>query len=310
MGRILACYTDYCLGALTETRRLHLSCAPVETKCAYDLTYLEAIDRMKRLRRCMSTLGLPPVKKFGEGIETVELNRKLQNVRSNFLKQMASRLVAVAVKHDCRVIVLEALEGYDKAMNSKSENRLVALWSPKSMRAAIENAAGWHGIYVTDVNEEHTSQIHFESGEFGYRPTQDDAITARKQGVTLSSANLYYEDGDEIKTVDADINASANIARRAVRHHTDMRKVHRNTLERLAGVRAAKSEGDESKRVQGLLAYHYGTAKQGAKTLLAQCGDAKCLYFSPRDGWMSASEHMRRRNALKGKVIAVQSAKV
>ena len=298
-GKLLTRYARHRMAELSVERRNHFNRGGVVTKFAHDLPFMEILEALKRMSRAVASLGLPP-RKFGEGIETPELNRRLKNVRDNFRRQTAARLVERAVEHKCDVIVMEALKGYSMDLNSRDENKLKALWSPQEMRKVIENAAAWHGIQVAEVDEAHTTQIHAESRVFGFVPTPREIKVAKENGVQLSASFFYYLADGCARKIDNDVNASQNIALRAIRQHTDVRRISRRQLDLLS----TRSNGEIPKRLAGVLTYHFGGVKAGTKALsskLTQGPDD--LYLRAKGEWVPGKAFNAERKRLSSSII-------
>jgi IS605 OrfB family transposase len=201
----------------------------IDQKFNNDFLWLKCIQAMKKLKKSLSYLGTDNDR---TPIETKELSRYFKNVQENFMKQMTSQIVKTAKDNNCQFIVLEELDWGDD--NTKRDNELTALWSPKAFVEKVENASMWFNIRVVTVDPNHTSQVHYETDSFGYR-----------QGETL-----YYEQDGVIKTTHADINASKNIAGRFLMRHKNRYKV---AIGKYSGATVKKSDKTDRRNTGKLI---------------------------------------------------------
>ena len=83
------------------------------------------------------------------------------------------------------------------------------MWNCGRIKFHIENMAKDYGISVVEIDEYETSQIHYDTQNYGYRDENNAEI-------------LWYKDVDgEVKPSHADKNAAINIAMRFLSQHTN-----------------------------------------------------------------------------------------
>ena len=272
LGNLLINYVDLMFGVIKEQRRMHLKDQIVQSKFSQEFHWLRIMEQMKRTHRSISYLGTDNSR---TPIVQKNLTGYYNNCKDNFLKQIASAIVEIAQANDCKVIVMEDLNGPSKTLMSREENFLQAFWSPARIKGAIENAAQWYGIEVAEVSESQTSRVHHQSGRFGYR----------------SGADFYYLDAKgAVQTVNADINAAMNIAARFVSRHTDLRQAYPKSI-----------SDDQGKRTKGFLTHHFGTVNK-ALEYFKGVDSKNALWYRDGSEWITLAQRNERVDAIKALV--------
>ena len=230
----------------------------LENKQLNDFYWLKAIEKFPRLLKSMSYLGTDNNR---TPITMDSFNKYFNNVKQNFMKQIASAIVRKALDYDCSVIAIEDLDlpSKDNTMSGKDMS-LFTLWSPKMFLDKLVNASMIHNIRVVGVDPKFTSQVHYESGSFGYR----------------NGEVLKYLTEDGIKQTHADINASKNILGRFASRHGDLNRIFVGNL--TGWKKKSKEDGEDisSVRVKGKLSKDFGSlaiAKQFFKNEEALRGE-------------------------------------
>ena len=281
IGNIMLKYAKLMRGEITERRRMHLLTETVESKIDQEFLWLNILELEKRVCRSLSYLGTSNSR---ESIVMNRLTSYYTNCKENFLKQLAARIVQVAKLNGCNTIVMEALKGSNKSLNSKQQNFLEAFWSVAKIKSTIINAAEWYGIKVEEVNESQTSRVSFDTGTFGHR----------------DGAHLYYLSADgTLQETHADINAAKNILTRWTTRHTNLHQVSLSTL--------VTSEDNQNKRLKGFLTTKFGSVREGKDFLTALGANGDPYYLDGLE-WISKKERKERVDAIKAQVLA--SAKV
>lgn len=264
-GSILLKYISLKFHKTKERRKFHLREQDSGSKLDADLIWVRIIRDLKKVKTSISYLGLPP---GSSGLfDFSKLREYLASCRTNLLKQIAARVVQVAKEQQCDIIALESLRFQNRGDNRKSENEMLALWSPKIIQEAIKNRAEWEGILIKDVDERFTSQVHFETQQQGYR----------------EGGTLYYEEDGEIKSVHADINAAKNIAHRLLTRHLELP--------------FADLSNGESKRMKALLAKHFGSTREARKQLEPLHEEGRV--YRHGDRWISPSERKKIKEKIQ-----------
>lgn len=271
VGNMVLRYIKRRYGELINQRKFHLRTNSVDTKLQQEFKWLSILDGMKRLSRAFNYLGTDNTRTPITLDSMVDYNT---GCKDNFLKQIASAIVKVAVDNKCNVIVLEDLGNKNKSLNKRDENFLQSLWSPQRIKGAIENAANWHGIAVAEVSESQTSQVHYESGTFGHRDKK----------------NLFYKnEKGEIKSVNADINAAKNIAFKFVTRHASSRQV---------AVKYLSDSQDEGKRIKGFLTHKFGSIEKTKAFFNTNLPNVDYVYLDG-DTWISLEQKNTKQKNIK-----------
>ena len=165
-------------------------------------------------------VGMESPKKKGNAIQnafaTSDFFRTYQelynNIKEDYAKKVANYIVTSAVKNNIDIITVEELSSNlgHKDYKTKQENEMFLMWNCGRIKFHIENMAGDYGIVVTEVNEFETSQVHYETNNYGYRDEDNNEI-------------LWYENSKGImESTHADKNAASNIANRFLSQHTNV----------------------------------------------------------------------------------------
>lgn len=276
IGNILFTYAKLKFGKIKNERKFHVQKYNSGSSIIdHDYIWIECIDKYKRLTRSLSKLGTT-----GESIILTKLVNYYNGVKDNLLKVLASKIIKTAHQNNCQIIILEDLNIDQKfiTQNSKNENFLQSLWSPKRIQAAIQNAANIYNIKIVNVSENSTSQVHFESGSFGYRYGE----------------SLYFEnDKGNIDSVDADINASKNILERGITRHGNIKQI------RLESIKNIKDES--SKRTKGFLTKEFGNVNNAIKSFEKFFGKTNYIY-NHKNNWITQEERREIQNRIKTQV--------
>jgi len=257
-------------------------------KCDNCFNWLRVIENIKRLKRSISYLGEDLQKNPELKIELKNLNEYGNNVKSDFLKQIASNIIKVAIEHKCDIVFIEKLGKADS--RSRKLNEMFSFWSPKAIKKAIENAASWHGIPVVEVDPSCTSKVHYETNLFGHRIGND----------------LYYVEDQCLKKVDADINAAKQILVRGATRHGNISSINIKYLQaKIAELNSeANSEEDKEeikqggKRIQGFLWKKYGNITNITNQLTAAHKERESKFdyiYLHNDKWIAYED----RNEIK-----------
>lgn len=170
-----------------------------------DLYWIELIDSVISTQKSFNCIADQP-EDSREGFCS-RLYAQRRSCRQDVRRKMCRKIIDYAISNECQCIAVEDLENDFGDKKSKDDNRLWSLWSPLMMITNLKKMAQADGVAVVQVKKEHTSQVVFGLGKFGYRDDDDKRF-------------LYYETDDgTIKFVDADKNASRNIAHMAITRH-------------------------------------------------------------------------------------------
>lgn len=222
------------MGKWAQRRKMYHRDHPGEAgylKHTEEYHYIHALEMQKQLARSISNLGNAPLPLGAVGMDMPKLSRRFRNLKQNLKLQVASQIAQEAVRQGSQIVVLEQLQTNSKTRGNREENNLLSLWSAKQVQEAIQNALGWYQIGIQEVTEAYTSQVDAKTGRLGYR----------------DGRKLWVRREQGLGWVDADGNASYNIAQRGLTRNTDL---HRIGL-----------DGDEkqvSKRVQATVTRYYG----------------------------------------------------
>lgn len=175
-------------------------------KISGDYHWIECCEYMKRFARKVSYIGEGNDR---ESIITKNVNKLREGVKRNLLRQIAARVAKIAIENNCKFISVEKIFADGKSDNTRRKNYLEAMWSPKMVIDAIENAVSWHNIMLVEVSPSGTSQVHYETKNIGYRDGRD----------------LYVKVNKDIIVVDSDINASKMIGERAITRHGNLNQI-------------------------------------------------------------------------------------
>jgi len=129
------------------------------------------------------------------------------NIQDNTKKRQAKIIVDALKEEGVSIIVVEDLTG-GGSENTKEINKSFDAFAPIRFLNALKNCAETNGIQVTEVLSPMSSKMVPSTGEIGHRDKRD------KQ--------LYYKDGEELKSIDGDISASEILLRRGVSRHTEL----------------------------------------------------------------------------------------
>lgn len=143
--------------------------------------------------------------------------RYLNNLKLDFRKKVAQKIVNVARQHGVNILVYENLESFnpDESKSSNS-NSLLMIWGKGEICKWIKHFAGQYGIVAIAVNPKYTSQIHYLTGNFGYRLWK----------------NFYHKENGVIQpAIDADINAAKNIVARFHSREANMPQIVAKRIE-------------------------------------------------------------------------------
>lgn len=272
-GMAVSYYLDRRFNAIREDRQF---CNDPSIKFDNEFRWIECIERMKRYKRAVSYLGMK-ITEDSPRIVLKDLVSYHKGCKDNYLKQISSAIVQTAVENGCKVIVLEDLENENAVLNSRNQNFLFSLWSPKRIKGAIENAAQWHGIECVYVSPGGTSQVAYETGLFGYRDRD--------------SFYSYDLSGNLVK-VNSDENAAANILVMAASRHTQIRQVN---------IQNVKS-GTAGLRIKGMLTKEFGNVDNAVRSLSAIKDEDSDYVYRHGNKWISASERNAIREEIKQKV--------
>jgi len=125
--------------------------------------------------------------------------KHLTNRKNEILHTVAKRIVEYAKKFEKPCIVMENLKGRSKKTYNKWNNFLLGSWARRKLQFMIEYKAKWEGIPVVYVNPYKTSRICCYCGSEG-----------KRDGINFYCLNCRRQ-------LNADFNASANLARTAFR---------------------------------------------------------------------------------------------
>jgi IS605 OrfB family transposase len=272
--KVLFRYIKSQFRSLKDDRKMSFKLVGYKTLDGSEFTWLECIERFKRCARSISYLGLGNDR---EAITFPELNDYYNNCKSNLLKTICSSIAEKANENGCAIVFVENLD-VDRSSQSKKENYLTSLWSPKMFQDQLNNALSWYGIQIVGVNENCTSQRESESKKFGYR-----------QG-----RNFYWEENGDIYQTDADENAARNILYNGATRHYNLYQVNvSNFKKKLLG-----------KRLQGALTVRFGTVS-AAKELFENMAnsldneESSPYFYLHGDTWISQSKRKEIENEIK-----------
>lgn len=267
IANLLLHYAKTRFGQIKTERKFWVQNQDQAAKFDQDSSMLYLIDLMIRLERKVRTMGYPTGTTVTSNYEK-GLLRLRENIRKNFSKQIAIELIDLAVRNECDAIAVEQLSGSKATSgNTAGQNRILLSWAPSILKAAISNAGAVYGLSAKDgelveVSERDTSQVHYETERWGWR----------------NDADLYYEDGEEIKSVHADVNAAKNIAKRALTHHGNLFSLFEDK----------KGETEDPKkssaRINGFMTKMFGSISDG-KAVIKPGG-----IFWHGDQWISKEE--------------------
>jgi IS605 OrfB family transposase len=268
-------------GSIKESRKYHLRDKDIKSKLDQEFTWLKIIEGMKKLSRSVSYLGLGNDRK---PTKLEKLSDYFNGCKDNFLKVFASEIVKVAVKNDCKVVVMEDLGNGSVALNRKRENFIYYLWSPGRIQDAVANAARWFGISVATVPESQTSQIHFETQKYGYR----------------EKTKLYYVEKDVVKSVHADFNAAKNIILKLVTRNASMTQVFAKGIYDDDPVNEKERSGQ--KLQDGLLTHKFGSIKSANEFFKNRFPNEKYVYLHGGE-WISKKEKDEIQDGIEKRVV-------
>jgi IS605 OrfB family transposase len=268
IGTIIIKYLNLRFNELKNARKFHLRNNDISTKLNQEFKWLKIIEGMKRCCRSVSYLGTDNTRK---PINLDSLNDYFKGCKDNLLKVIASNIVDIAMKNNCKIIVMESLNpnATRASLNKRNENFLQSLWSPARIQGAIENAANWHGIEIAEVSESQTSQVHFETQTYGYR----------------KGTSLYYMQNGELKETHADMNAAKNIIYKFVTRHASTTQF---SIEQINNLNQTNESDDESKnkRLRSLLTHHFGTISEAQEYFKKNFSGVEFVYLNNKK-WIS-----------------------
>lgn len=268
-------------GEIKESRKYHLRSKSIKSKLDQEFNWLKVIEGMKKLSRSVSYLGLgndrTPTK-------LIKLSDYFNGCKDNYLKVFVSEIVKIAVKNNCKVIVMEDLGNGSVALNRKRENFIYYLWSPGRIQDAVANAAKWFGISVATVPESQTSQVHFETQKYGYR----------------EKTKLYYTEKDVVKSVHADFNAAKNIMLKFVTRNSSMTQVFTKGIYDDNPVNDKERNGQ--KLQDGLITHKFGSIKSADEFFKKRFPKEKYVYLHGGE-WISKSEKNEIQDGIKKRVV-------
>lgn len=292
---IMAKYAYTIFNEMKEARRLHFKNNDASTKILNEFNWLNTIDSIKRLKRSQSYFGTDNTR---TPISLTHLTDYFNGCKDNFLKTIAASIVKTARDTGCQIIVMERLNNAHADLNKSQQNFMHALWSPARVEAAIVNAASWHGIEVAQVSESQTSQVHFETGKYGYR----------------DRTSLWYTDdkGNLLQT-HADMNAAKNIIKKFTTRHGSTTQVCVDTIKASEDKKVVsdsqKEKQNQGKCVKGFLCNNFKTLKEAQEYFAKNFAGHKFVYLN-EGRWISKEDKDKLIEAIKTnpKIVALKEA--
>jgi IS605 OrfB family transposase len=172
---------------------------------------------------------------------------RIDNLKTDYLKKLSSDIAEIAKSNNvCMVITEELSSMRGNKFDSKNKNQLFNLWPVGQIKQFIEHSVSVYGILKADVYEGNTSQVHAETGNWGYRGEKEEI-------------DILYLPDDEI--INADVNAAKNICLRYLNRHTDMRALSFCRVSDKYYIPHVIVEKKDGGRINGLLSARYGDSK-------------------------------------------------
>jgi len=210
------------------------------------LKWVELMDARKSATSAIKNYG--HVRKLGQFTKNgyfVEEMERSDNIKDDFCKKISRQIFDFTIKYKSSFVLVEQFVGRcsDK-FNTKKENQQFQTWIVGQLKERIFVDGQKFGVAVIEVDERHTSQIHAETGTWGYRDEKNTGIL--KTNTAAGDVNCHF-------------NSNKNFFNRAISHHTNLRSLE--FVQGKNGVWTASSSltnKEIDKREKGLLSFHYG----------------------------------------------------
>jgi IS605 OrfB family transposase len=166
------------------------------------------------IARIQKKLTTYPLNWIGQGKryqERARLYRKLNRYREEILHLTSNFLIATALEHQCREIVLEDLRGYEPPKNQRTLSRKLSHWLRGALSELVSYKAQKVGIRVKRVNPHGTSTYCPRCGQKGKKVTEPLAKTTKQTGRFFCCGHCGF-------TADRDYIAALNIYRMSQAH--------------------------------------------------------------------------------------------